>query len=202
MAGELAQDLTARALACLNGVNPVEVPLPTLPLTPQASSSSPPSRLPSADTSVSAALSLNLELQAALREEHTKVEKALIESREALKEAHDRLSRKKSVAITSSSDKFKWSRLVDKFFALEAHPVKLGKRKQTEQELRNKPITWLPDDNKVIQSLFLYQSEYLAAELSIFSPFILRSLERIERQTQVRDNIFAPMYILQKSKTF
>lgn len=183
MAGELAQDLTARALACLNGVNPAEVPLPTLPWTPQASSLSHSSpRLPSADTSLSAALSLNLELQAALREEHSKVEKALIESREALKEAHDRLSCKKSVVITSSSDKFKWSRLVDKFFAVEAHPMKLGKRKQTEQELRNKPITWLPYDDKVFQSLFLRQSEYLAAELSIFSSFILRSLARFVRQ--------------------
>lgn len=170
MAGELAEDLATTELSCLNGVNP-------------ASSSLPHSlRLPSADISVSTALSLNLELQAALREEHAKVEKVLIESREALKEAHDRLSRKKSVTITSSSDKFKWSRLVDKFFAVEAHPVKLGKRKQIEQELRNKPITWLPDDDEVIlqfssTSLKVWQPSF---QFAMF--FIRHSFNFVYRQ--------------------
>ena len=150
MAGELAQKITARALASLNGVGPAEAPLPTLFRIPQVSSPSEhPPRFLGNDTSARTALSRNLELQAAFRQELTKVEKALVESREELRKAQDRLSRKKSVGIVTTSEKFVWSRGVDKFLAVNAHPLKLGKRKEIEKELRKEPIFWLAEDINV-----------------------------------------------------
>eukprot|EP00752_Nemacystus_decipiens_P003540 g3266.t1 len=83
------------------------------------------------------ALALNLKLQGALRQELRGVEDTLQRNREILVAAEARLSSKRCVGITTSSDKFLWSRAVQKFLQVGAHPGKNpGLHKEQETILR------------------------------------------------------------------
>lgn len=169
MAGEHAQIATARALAqldCDRQRRSPRVPTRTSLLTETMSSTIRPSRGfssaarqqelaptlgPQEDATAAAkrALALNLKLQEALREELGGVEDALAENREVLDEAERRFVSSRSVGVTTSSDKFLWSRAVDKFLAVDAHPGPLGSRKEQEMLLRTEPIGWSHEARQV-----------------------------------------------------
>lgn len=95
------------------------------------------------------ALSLNLRLQVALREELRAVDDMLAENRTVLGEAEKRLTVKRMVKIGTTTEKFVWTRAVEKFLAVGAHPGKLGLRREQEILLRTDPVSWLPEDRKV-----------------------------------------------------
>lgn len=69
--------------------------------------------------------------------------------RQILKTAEERLSSRRCVGITTSSEKFKWSKAVNKFLSVNGHPGKLGLHKEQETMLRSDPIPWQSRDIKV-----------------------------------------------------
>lgn len=170
MAGEHAQVATAKALAqldCDRQRGSPRVPKLTSLLTAttsstpsRGSSSTAPQQEPAttlgpqeASAAAKRALALNLTLQEALREELGRVEDALAENREVLNETEQRFASMRSVGVTTSSDKFLWSRAVDKFLAVGAHPGPLGSRKDQEMLLRTEPIGWSHEDRQVHASI-------------------------------------------------
>ncbi|CAM9971099.1 unnamed protein product [Ectocarpus fasciculatus] len=96
------------------------------------------------------ALALNLKLQTALRKELSVVDESLQRNREILKTAEERLSSRRCVGITTSSEKFKWSKAVNKFLSVNGHPGKLGLHKEQETMLRSDPIPWQDRDIKAL----------------------------------------------------
>lgn len=95
------------------------------------------------------ALSLNLKIQAALREELRGIDEALEQNLEVLKVAERRLTR--GTEIVTSSTKYKWARAVEKFLSTNAHPGTLPARKEQEKLLRTstEAIVWQPREKQV-----------------------------------------------------
>ncbi|CAM9882056.1 unnamed protein product, partial [Ectocarpus sp. 13 AM-2016] len=96
------------------------------------------------------ALALNLKLQTALRKELRVVDESLQRNREILKTAEERLSSRRCMGITTSTEKFRWSKAVSKFLSVNGHPGKLGLHKEQEAMLRSDPIPWQSRDIKAL----------------------------------------------------
>ncbi|CAN0336951.1 unnamed protein product [Pylaiella littoralis] len=98
------------------------------------------------------ALALNLKLQNVLREELKGVDETLRRNREILKAAEARLTSKRCVGFTTSSEKFRWSRGVGKFLQVQAHPGKRGLYKEQEMLLRRDLSQWQSEDTKALSN--------------------------------------------------
>lgn len=94
------------------------------------------------------ALNLNIKLQQALREELDRVNEILAENRQALKMALDRVC-SRGPTVGTTSDKFVWCRVMEKFIECNAHPAVNPSRKEQEMLLRLEPLIWWPFQTKV-----------------------------------------------------
>lgn len=71
-------------------------------------------------------------------------------SSQVLKAAEARLSSKRCVGITTSSDKFRWSRGVGRFLQVGGHPMgNVELHKEEEALLRRDPVRWKSAEVKV-----------------------------------------------------
>ncbi|CAM9756151.1 unnamed protein product [Ectocarpus sp. 6 AP-2014] len=121
------------------------------------------------------ALGLNLKLQTALRKELSVVDESLQRNREILKTAEERLSSRRCMGITTSTEKFRWSKAVSKFLSVNGHPGKLGLHKEQEAMLRSDPIPWQSRDIKAL--LDHISAEYPDAVSPVTAEETLRKID-------------------------